>query len=152
MFTRETAQQYLDYDHGALYLYRWTHEVPHVRGRNFYQHLRNCFTILVKLNCPRYLCIAGLWHSAYDTTGFENPLKEKFPEDIVDKFVGHEANELVKKFGALQQPRVDTIINLGDTDCAYLDWANCEDLNDDGMHDYNIKRLKDMIREHNAVY
>jgi hypothetical protein len=72
-----------------------TEFIPH-SDTTFFNHLYNTFRILKNLNQSEDVCLAGLYHSVYDTDFFKANLNLN-DEDVIDK-IGKYSNFLVKVF------------------------------------------------------
>lgn len=72
-----------------------TEFIPH-SNTTFFKHLHNTFMILKNLNQSEDVCLAGLYHSVYDTDFFKANLNIS-EQDVIDK-IGKYSNFLVKVF------------------------------------------------------
>lgn len=115
---------------------------------NFFDHLYSVYSILKKLNKPDYVCLAGLFHSAYETEYFK--FSKPYTRDEVIASIGKEAEELVYEF-CNTVPRVTKLIERDGnwSDQMYADLLDIELAN---MHDqryYNTSiQMMEAIRKH----
>lgn len=86
------------------YIKSLTEAIPH-SNTTFFNHLYNTFRILKKLNQNEDVCLAGLYHSVYDTDFFKANLVID-SKDVIDK-IGEYSNFLVKVF--CSENRADSI-------------------------------------------
>jgi hypothetical protein len=89
------------------YFIKITDGVSH--GNDSYtNHCMKIYDILVKMNRPEYVCLAGLFHSIYGTDTFK-PTTVPYRTDII-KVIGEQAENLVFKYSRLLN-REDCILN-----------------------------------------
>ena len=77
------------------YIESLTQPIQH-SNTTFFKHLYNTFRILKNLNQNEDVCLAGLYHSVYDTEFFKANLSVN-EEDIINR-IGMYSNFLVKVF------------------------------------------------------
>ena len=77
------------------YIKSLTESIQH-SNTTFFKHLYNTFRILKNLNQNEDVCLAGLYHSVYDTEFFKANLSVT-DEDIINK-IGEYSNFLVRVF------------------------------------------------------
>lgn len=119
---------------------------------NLFKHLAGTYKILKDANRPDYLCLAGLFHSVYETeyVTFNTP----YSRDYVEQLIGKQAEHLVYEFCKLS-PRINKLLDRdGDWDNqVYADLLEIELANMVEQRYYNdsIKMLE-AIRSHLKVY
>jgi hypothetical protein len=82
-----------------------TEHIHHSQS-NFFVHCLNTFKLLKSQGRPSHVCLAGLFHSVYGTE-FVNP-NINITRDLVQQYIGKDAEELVKLF-CDSQPRQQLI-------------------------------------------
>jgi hypothetical protein len=63
-------------------------------GGDLLKHLTNTYRILRRWGSPEYLCVAGLFHSAYGTEAFEHATFTLRQRQMIDDRIGPEAEHL----------------------------------------------------------
>ncbi len=63
---------------------------------NLFEHSYNLYLLLQHMNCPKYVCFAGLYHSIYGNQYFGTGLAVK--RSFIKKIIGTKAEALVYKF------------------------------------------------------
>ena len=82
------------------YIKSLTEFIPH-SDTTFFKHLYNTFRILKNLNQSEDVCLAGLYHSVYDTDFFKANLNLN-EKDVINK-IGKYSDFLVKVFCSLDR-------------------------------------------------
>jgi len=77
------------------YLQEITKGISH-SGKEFYDHCYNVYKILKNLKQPKHVCIAGLYHSIYDTDAFKTNIIVSREE--IKKIIGQKSESLVWLF------------------------------------------------------
>lgn len=77
------------------YLKEITKGIKH-SDNDFYSHCYNVFKILEDLKQPKHVCLAGLYHSIYDTDAFSVGISVSREE--IKKIIGQKAERLVWLF------------------------------------------------------
>ena len=95
--------------------------------KSFFEHLYNTFIILKEMNLSEDVCLAGLFHSVYETPTYQHNLALK-KEDVVN-CIGEYAEQLVNYFCRIDRDSVilGNTLNLDDTvlnDLIYIMYAN----------------------------
>jgi len=67
-------------------------------GGTFFNHCYNTYKILKNQNKPLYICLAGLFHSAYGTEFIEGFFKDR---EILQNVIGEKAEAVVHRFCSL---------------------------------------------------
>jgi hypothetical protein len=100
------------------------------RGKSFYGHLFNVYMHLKEQNFSKEVCDAGLFHSIYGTEFYEFH-NNRITRDIVRRYIGTYAEELVYIFCSIKKDRFGTIVDnrLGlskqqQLDLCYVEFAN----------------------------
>jgi len=105
------------------FIYNMTYNTPH-SGATLFEHLSETYEIMKTMEFPRYVCLAGLYHSVYDTEFFNAGLN--ISRDQVTNLIGKKAEELVYQFCTLR-PRKQHIL-ASNTDNQYalaaIEYAN----------------------------
>ena len=115
----------------------------------FFDHLYNTFCILKDMNKSEDVCLAGLYHSIYDTYYFKANLN--INENVVREIIGESAEKLVKLFSMPAKLEILNlnILNLDDKtrlDLYYLIYANeIEQIKRLGLDDSLIDIIKNKI-------
>jgi hypothetical protein len=63
---------------------------------NLFEHSYNLYLLLQPMNCPKYVCLAGLYHSIYGNQYFKPQFAVK--RSFIKKTIGVKAEALVHKF------------------------------------------------------
>tara|TARA_Y100001973_G_scaffold10637_1_gene14436 strand:- start:3350 stop:4237 length:888 start_codon:yes stop_codon:yes gene_type:complete len=63
---------------------------------NLFEHSYNLYLLLQHMNCPKYVCLAGLYHSIYGNQYFKPQFAVK--RSFIKKTIGVKAEALVHKF------------------------------------------------------
>ena len=108
-----------------------TKDLPH-GNKTFYDHLMGTFKFLFKTGENEDVCLAGLYHSIYDTCYYTADLG--LTREQVVKLIGEEAEDLVFKFCSLED-RTERLLFCNDFDIhtqvklLKIEFANCYDQN-----------------------
>jgi hypothetical protein len=129
------------------FIYKLTYDVPH-SGMTLFEHLSETYQIMITMGFPRYACLAGLYHSVYDTEFFNAGLN--ISREEVKSLIGEKAEGLVYQFCTLR-PRKQHIL-ASDTDNQYalaaIEYANLiqqsERIRIDGAY---VSALKNIIKK-----
>lgn len=121
----------------------------HHLDKFLFDHLYGTYCILkFKMQKPDYLCLAGLYHSVYETEYFE--FNTIYNRDKVKNLIGSDAEEIVYEF-CTTTPRINCLISRTKTwsnslysDLIDLELANMEE---QGYYNDSIKMLE-AIRKH----
>lgn len=112
--SEETAREFLT---------NLTKQIPHSMGL-FYDHLSNTCEILKALRQQRYVCLAGLFHSIYDTEYFQTELN--IAREQIQSIIGKRAENLAYQFCTLR-PRKQHILSSqtpNQYELAAIEYAN----------------------------
>lgn len=121
--------------------------VPHSET-NLFDHLYSVYTILVRENKPEHVCLAGLYHSAYETEYFK--FGKPYTREELKSRIGERAEALVYEF-CNTTPRVTCLVDRsGDwSDQMYADLLDIELANMKDMRYYNTPiQIMEAIRKH----
>jgi hypothetical protein len=73
------------------------HETDH-SGEDLLKHLTNTYRILRRWGCPKYLCVAGLFHSVYGTEAFRQATFALQQRQLVRERIGPEAEHAAYRY------------------------------------------------------
>jgi len=74
-------------------------EFEHIDG-TLIDHLKGTYKILNSWHASESLCIAGLYHAVYSTSGFEHALVSKYNRDHIKKIIGKASEDIVYTYCA----------------------------------------------------
>jgi len=74
-----------------------TQDIEH-SGRDFYTHLRGTYDLLAAWGNPKFVCLAGLFHSIYGTFVFRRKTLAFDQRNTVRELIGHQAEFLAYVF------------------------------------------------------
>lgn len=115
---------------------------------NLFEHLYAVYLLLAQAKKPEYVCLAGLYHSVYETEYFR--FGKPYTREEVKARIGEKAEALVYEF-CNTQPRVTCLIDRsGDwSDQMYADLLDIELANMNDMRYYNTPiQMMEAIRKH----
>ena len=118
-------------EQAVSFIERITKDLPH-GNKTFYEHLMGTFKFLLKTGESETICLAGLYHSVYDTFYYTANLE--VTRDQIIELIGEEAEDLVFKFCNLEH-RTDRLLFCNDYDLQTqisllkIEYANYYDLN-----------------------
>ena len=121
--------------------------IPHSET-NLFDHLYAVYTILLNGNKPAYVCLAGLYHSVYETEYFR--FSKPYTRDEVIDRIGEKAEHLVYEF-CNTRPRVTCLVDRSGnwSDQMYADLLDIELANMADMQYYNTPiQMMEAIRKH----
>ena len=121
--------------------------IPHSETTLF-DHLYSVYKLLVNENKPEYVCLAGLYHSAYETEYFK--FSKPYTRDELTNCIGEKAERLVYEF-CNTTPRVTCLVDrTGNwSDQMYADLLDIELANMADMRYYNTPiQMMEAIRKH----
>jgi (p)ppGpp synthase/HD superfamily hydrolase len=127
-----------------------TNNIPH-SASNLFDHLCAVYTILKNSNKPDYVCIAGLFHSVYETEYFK--FSRPYTRDEVKRMIGEKAEELVYEF-CNTVPRVTKLTERSGnwSDQMYADLLDIELANMYEQRYYNTPiQMMEAIRKHLVI-
>lgn len=122
--------------------------VLHHDNVTLFEHLYGTYQILKEKNKPEYLCMAGFFHSIYETEyfNFETP----YTREKIKNLIGEQAENLVYEFCKLDL-RINSLISKSNqwSDQVYADLLDIELANmaQQGYYNESIKLLE-AIRKH----
>lgn len=124
-----------------------TNGVEH-SSSTFFDHLYSVYCILKKSNKPDYVCLAGLYHSAYETEYFK--FSKPYTREELKNIIGEKAESLVYEF-CNTIPRVTKLIERDGNwpDQMYADLLDIELANMYDQRYYNTPiQMMEAIRKH----
>lgn len=124
-----------------------TSNIPH-SDTNLFHHLYSVYVLLEEKNKPEYVCLAGLFHSAYETEYFK--FSKGYTREELKESIGEKAEQLVYEF-CNTVPRVTCLVDRsGDwSDQMYADLLDIELANMADMRYYNTSiQMMEAIRKH----
>lgn len=80
-----------------------TRDFPHARGRSLSAHLRGTREILRAWRQPRWIQLAGLFHSIYGTEEYEKPVLNFEQRSDLRSLIGRRAERLIYLFAACRK-------------------------------------------------
>src|SRR3990167_4426383 len=69
-------------------------EIEHLNG-SLIKHLKGTYDLLEKWGAPSSLCIAGLYHAVYSTSGFNQEIISKDSRNTIQEIIGKTAEKIV---------------------------------------------------------
>jgi hypothetical protein len=116
--------------------------------KTLFDHLWGTYSILKQQGKPEYLCLAGLFHSVYETEYFKfgNPYTRKEVEELI----GTQAEHLVYEFCNIVPRTTKLIERQGNwPDQTYADLLDIEFVNavEQGYYNDSVKTIE-AIRKH----
>lgn len=105
------------------FLQQHASEIPH-SDTSLFVHLTNTFEMMKAMEFPRQACLAGLFHSIYDTEFFKAGLN--FSREQIRDVIGKKAEEIVYQFCTLR-PRKQHILSpetINQYELAAVEYAN----------------------------
>jgi len=131
-------------------LRRHTESIKHL-DKTLFEHLWGTYSILKERAKPEYLCLAGLFHSVYETEYFK--LDAPYSRTEVKELIGEQAENLVYEFCNIS-PRTNKLIERDGewTDSVYADLLDIEFVNaiEQGYYNDSIKTIE-AIRKHLVI-
>lgn len=119
-----------------------TEHINHNDGVLF-DHLYGTYQILKQWNKPDYVCMAGLFHSVYETEYFS--FDTTYTRDKVIGMLGKEAEKLVYEFCRIK-PRINVLISKTEdwSNTEYMDLIDIElaNMKEQGYYNQEIKILE----------
>ena len=119
-----------------------TKRVHHNDGFLF-EHLYGTYQILKKWNKPNYVCMAGMFHSVYETEYFS--FNTPYTRDVVKSILGNKSEKLIYEFCRIK-PRINVLISKIDewTREEYIDLIDIElaNMEEQGYYNQEIKMLE----------
>lgn len=95
-------------------------------GTEFFDHCVNVYKILKRQNQPLYICLAGLFHSAYGTEFYKKFQLED--REVLQSLIGQQAEELVFNFCTLSdRDKILLSPEWADPDPVIISYANLLD-------------------------
>jgi hypothetical protein len=82
-------------EHCIVELSNYTNTINH-HDRTLFEHLFGTYTLLQNLGKPKHVCLAGLYHSVYETEYFQ--FNSPFTRPMVQKLIGEQAETIVYEF------------------------------------------------------
>lgn len=138
----------IDFDDPFIKELQWrTNGIPHSET-NLFEHLYSVYMTLVERNKPEYVCLAGLYHSVYETEYFK--FGKPYTRDEVKSRIGELAEQLVYEF-CNTTPRITCLVDRSGSwsDQMYADLLDIELANMADMKVYNTSiQLMSAIRTH----
>jgi len=134
-------------DERILELKKHTENINH-NDKMLFDHLYGTYLILKENNRPEYVCMAGLFHSVYETEYFQ--FKTPYTREYVKSILGNDAENLIYEF-CTTQPRVNSLISNTKNwpDQVYADLLDIELANMIEQKYYNNDiKLIEAIRTH----
>lgn len=112
-------------------------------GEDYFSHCFNVFKILQSWNKEKHVCLAGLYHSIYDTESFE--VKLNISRKEVVKQIGKKSEELCWKFCNLKNKEI-YLLNVfpKEKELFFISYANMIEQKDR----LNNTDIKDMIKRY----
>jgi hypothetical protein len=124
-----------------------TESIGHL-DTTLFDHLWGTYSILKKQNKPEYLCLAGLFHSIYETEYFK--FNTPYTRNEVKDLIGEQAEILVYEFCNIS-PRTNKLIERSGSwsDQLYADLLDLEFVNaiEQGYYNDSVKTIE-AIRKH----
>lgn len=123
----------------------------HHLDRTLFVHLLGTYKMLKSLGKPEYVCLAGLYHSVYETEYFE--FNTPFTRERVKELIGEQAEAVVYEF-CNTVPRTNKLLDRdGDwSDQMYADLLDVDIANmiEQGYYNDTIKTME-AIRKHLVI-
>ena len=127
-----------------------TETIQHL-DKTLFDHLWGTYSILKEQGKPEYVCLAGLFHSVYETEYFK--FNTPYSRDEVKDLIGDQAEQLVYEFCNIS-PRTTKLIERDGTwsDRVYADLLDIEFVNaiEQGYYNDSIKTIE-AIRKHLVI-
>jgi len=122
-------------DPNVIELKKYTETVNH-NDKFLFDHLYGTYQILKQWNKPDYVCMAGLFHSVYETEYFS--FKTPYTRDKVKNMVGEKSEKLIYEFCNIK-PRINVLISRSKkwSDNEYADLIDIELANMKEQNYYN---------------
>jgi hypothetical protein len=124
-----------------------TESIGHL-DTTLFDHLWGTYSILKKQGKPEYLCLAGLFHSIYETEYFK--FNTPYTRNEVKDLIGEQAEILVYEFCNIS-PRTNKLIERSGSwsDQLYADLLDLEFVNaiEQGYYNDSVKTIE-AIRKH----
>ena len=124
-----------------------TESIGHL-DTTLFDHLWGTYSILKKQDKPEYLCLAGLFHSIYETEYFK--FNTPYTRNEVKDLIGEQAEILVYEFCNIS-PRTNKLIERSGnwSDQLYADLLDLEFVNaiEQGYYNDSVKTIE-AIRKH----
>ena len=141
-------------DEGVDYLITYLEDFGHSgKPGGLLQHLLNCFDYSTRMRFSKQVSLAALWHNVYGTEHYNEheSVKQHFTRDVVEKFIGPAAEDLVYRFCSIKKNRTQKILQMNDPDLIKIELANLTDQNQDHRFDQQcIDLTKAIINDYNA--
>ena len=118
--------------------------IPH-GNTNLTDHLLGVYSLLLQTNAPKYLCLAGLFHSIYGSEHFKPDIT--ITRNQVAEYIGEMAEELVFLFCHFRD-RDETILKSNNKDLIYLNLMNLIETQSTN----NSDELRTMIERYQLKY
>jgi len=129
---------------------QYTNDVPHL-DRTLFSHLLGTYNLLKSQGKPEYVCLAGLYHSVYETEYFK--FNTPFTREWVASIIGIDSEQLVYEFCNTVPRTTNLIDRRGEwTDQMYADLIDIDLANmiEQGYYNDVIKTLE-AIRKHLVI-
>lgn len=130
------------FENAVKILEQHTSKIHHL-DRTLYIHLLGTYNLLKRNGKPEYVCLAGLFHSVYETEYFE--FNTPFTRDEVKKLIGEDAETLVYEF-CNTRPRTTNLVerNGSWSDRVYADLLDIDITNmiEQGYYNDVIKTMQ----------
>lgn len=81
------------------------HEAPHAHGQSLLSHLIGTYELLCAWGCKEEVCLAGLYHSIYSTSIYQNACVGLENRSDIVRVIGQGAEQLAYLFCIAQRPR-----------------------------------------------
>jgi hypothetical protein len=124
-----------------------TNNINH-HERTLFEHLFGTYTLLQSLKKPRRVCLAGLYHSVYETEYFQ--FDTPFTRPMVQELIGKEAESIVYEF-CTTNPRTTNLVDRHGNwpDQMYADLLDVDiaQMREQGYYNDVIKTME-AIRKH----
>ena len=124
-----------------------TNDIGHL-DKTLFDHLWGTYSILKEQGKPEYVCLAGLFHSIYETEYFK--FSTPYTRNEVKDLIGEQAEHLVYEFCNIS-PRTSKLIDRQGTwsDRVYADLLDMEFVNaiEQGYYNDSVKTIE-AIRKH----
>jgi len=135
-------------------MYPWIVELKEHTGnighldKTLFDHLWSTYSILKQQGKPEYLCLAGLFHSVYETEYFK--FDTPYTRNEVKELIGEQAENLVYEFCNISPRTTKLIERTGQwSDQVYADLLDLEFVNavEQGYYNDSVKTIE-AIRKH----
>lgn len=115
--------------------------------RELFDHLYGTYLILKKLGAPRYIMLAGLCHSIYGTSTYNNQTVSIQDRNKIKSIIGPEAEELAFMFSSIDRTpeSYKKIENQKQHDLLLIEYANLIDQNFNREHSNIINSIMHRI-------